>query len=299
MRRVDRRRRASGAWIVSVLGALTWLAAATGCATFPRRLDYATHVSEANHGAILDYAVYTPPGFDPSRERLPLVAFLHGGGDGEDAFDRHGVSAALDRAIEAGEVPRAVILLPDGDFGMWANWHDGSRAYEDWVVDELMPRVAAELNTLECPEHCHVMGVSMGAMGALRWAHHRPDAFSTVTVISGAAMSTQQMLDFQNDRLIAIIVPSHRIFGPTEPIERLHREDLFLQWTRPEDTGMRGIVLAWGTGDRGPIREGAARFSEHLTEHGIEHAAWEYEGDHKWVDWTPVILRALRHQLGG
>ena len=269
-----------------------------GCASFPRHLEYATHVSGANHGAILDYAVYTPPGFDPVRERLPLVSFLHGGGDSEDAFDRYGVSAALDRSIEAGEAPRTVILLPDGDFGMWADWSDGSRAYETWVVDELMPLVRAEKNTLDCPDHCHVMGVSMGAMGALRFAHHRPEAFSTLTVISGAPPDTQRMVDFQNDWLISFMIPTERIFGPIDPIDRVHREDLFLQWTSPEATGMERIVLAWGSRDRDAIRQGGAAFSEHLEAHGIEHEAWEYEGRHAWTDWTPVILRALRHQLG-
>ena len=272
--------------------------ALAGCASFPRQLDYATHVSEANHGAILDYALYTPPGFDPGEERLPLVVFLHGGGDSEDAFDRHGVSAALDRSVAVGETPRAVILLPDGDFGMWANWYDESRAYEDWVIDELMPLVASRLNTLPCPAGCHVMGVSMGAMGALRFAHHRPDAFSTVTVISGAPLTTQQMVDFQNDRLISIIVPTHRIFGPLEPIERIQREDLFLRWTSPEATRMERVVLAWGSRDRDAIREGARAFDAHLGEHDIPHEAWQYDGEHKWVDWTPVILRALRIQLG-
>lgn len=272
--------------------ALLWI----GCAGFARRAEYGAYPSQANRGVILEHAVYTPPDFSPG-ERLPLVVFLHGGGDSHDAFDRHGISERLDRAIRAGTVPRAVILLPDGDLGFWANWHDESRRYEDWVVEELIPRIAGEYRTLSCPEHCHVMGVSMGGAAALRWAHHRPDTFSTVTSLSGPVLNTEQMISFVNDRLLSILVPTQRIFGPPEPRSRIEEEDLYLQWTSPEATHMRRIVIAWGDSDRGGIVEGSRAFHEHLAAHDVPHEAWEYDGGHGWVHWAPVIERALAHVI--
>lgn len=267
-----------------------------GCASFPKRLDYFTQVSDAMNGARMAYAVYAPRDHTP-REALPLVVFLHGGGDSHDAFDRHGISPRLDEAIGAGRVPRAVIVLPNGDFGFWANWYDETRRYEDWVVDELMPRVARDYGTRPCPDECHVMGVSMGGSGALRFAHHRPDRFSTVTAISGPVMNTDQMIRFLNDPLFSILVPMHRVFGPPEPRGRIEQDDLYRQWTSREDTRLRSIVLAWGDEDRGAIVEGSRAFSRHLTEHDIPHEAWEYDGGHAWVAWAPIIERALAHQL--
>lgn len=274
-------------------GALVVLA---GCASFPRRLDYFAERSEAMNGATMEYAVYAPRGHT-SGDALPLVVFLHGGGDSHDAFDRHGISRRLDEAIDAGRVPPAVILLPNGDFGFWLNWHDGSRRYEDWVVEELMPLVASDYGTSSCPEHCHVMGVSMGGAGALMFAHHRPDRFSTVTAISGPVMDTDGMVRFASDRLLSIFIPMHRIFGPLDDRERIERNDLFLRWTSPEATRLSSIVLAWGTRDREPIVRGSRAFSRHLREHEIPHEAWEYEGGHAWVAWAPIIERALAHQL--
>ena len=266
-----------------------------GCASFPRRTEYAAGASRAMNGARMEHAVYVPPGFRED-EALPLVVFLHGGGDSHDAFDRHGISARLDRAMAEGRVPRAVIVLPNGELGFWANWRDGSRRYEDWVVDELVPEVRERYHTLACPEDCHVMGVSMGGSGALAMAHHRPDRFSTVTAISAPVLSTEQMIDFVEDRFLSIFIPTHRIFG--EPSRaRIERDDLFLRWTSPESTGLRSIVLAWGDEDRGPIVSSNRAFSRHLTEHRIEHEAWEYEGGHAWVAWAPIIERALWHAL--
>jgi enterochelin esterase-like enzyme len=240
--------------------------------------------------------VYVPRGVQPNEE-LPLVVFLHGGGDSHDAFDRHGISAQLDRAVSEGRVPPAVIVLPDGELGFWANWYDGSRRYEDWIADELVPYVRERYHTRACPEHCHVMGVSMGGSGALRLAHHRPEVFSTVTAISAPIMNTSQMIAFVQNRLIATYIPTHRIFGPVEPRSRVEREDLFLQWISPDATRMRRIVLAWGTDDRAPILAGSRAFARHLAAHGVPHEAWEYEGGHAWVAWAPIIERALATQL--
>lgn len=77
------------------------------------------------------YAVYTPPGWRPD-EQLPLVLFLHGGGDDEDCFDRAGFGPFLDAEITAGRAPRCVICVPDGERGFWENWHDGSHRWTDW-----------------------------------------------------------------------------------------------------------------------------------------------------------------------
>lgn len=272
------------------------LVVVTGCASFPRRLDYRVQRSQAMNGATMEYAVYAPQGHTPS-EALPLVVFLHGGGDSHDAFDRHRISPRLDEAVEAGRVPRAVILLPNGELGFWANWHDGSRRYEDWIVEELVPEVALDYGTRPCPEACHVMGVSMGGAGALRMAHHRPDRFSTVTAISGPVMNTEQMIRFANDRLLSIFVPMHRVFGPLDDRERIEDDDLFLRWTSPEAARLSRIVLAWGDQDRGAIVEGSRAFARHLREHQIPHEAWEYDGGHAWVAWAPIIERALAHQL--
>lgn len=245
--------------------------------------------------AELSYAVYTPPGFSAD-ERLPLVLFLHGGGDDPASFDRHGLSARFDAAYAEGRLPRAVFFFPQGDNGFWMNWHDGSRRYQDWIIDELLPSVAERYHTLPCPERCHVMGVSMGAHGALRLALDRPGSFATVSALSGPIFDSAQMLEFTDNRLYAMFIPTHRIFGPPNP-ERVAREDLFLRWSAPSDVGA-SVFLAWGTEDREGIRDLNARFSRHLRERSIDHHAEEYVGIHGWVDWAPVIERALRFQIG-
>ena len=88
---------------------------AVGCVSFPTRLDYG-RIDSRTVGKPMGYSVYTPPGWTRS-ESLPLVVFLHGGGDTPESFDKFGVGQALDRAIESGDVPRVVIVGPQGDLG--------------------------------------------------------------------------------------------------------------------------------------------------------------------------------------
>ncbi|MGF1464547.1 MAG: alpha/beta hydrolase [Sandaracinaceae bacterium] len=271
--------------------------AASGCGLGPvqRRMTYGHQVSQANHGVEMDYAVLTPRGWVRGEE-LPLVVFLHGGGDSHDAFDRHGVSERLLDGMASGRIPRAVVVLPNGHLGFWANWWAGTRRYEDWVVEELIPRVRARYQTLPCPEHCHVMGVSMGGAGSLRFALNRPDTFSTVASLSGPIFTTEEMLSFVQNRLLAILIPSEAIFGPPDR-RRVMQEDLFLVWTSAEATRLDRIFLAWGDHDRGGIIEASRRFHEHLERHDIPHTAVEYEGNHSWASWSPVIEQAFVEQV--
>lgn len=271
--------------------------ALSGCASFPRRMQYDTVRSAALRDTWADFAVLLPPGFTQD-ERLPLVVFLHGGGDDEASLDRHGVAARVEEGMREGTIPRAVIVAPDGDLGFWTNWYDGSRSYEDWVVDEVMPRVARRHHTLGCPVGCHLIGVSMGAEGALRIALHRPGTFASVSSISGPAMSTDRRIEFMNDRLISAIVPTHHVFGPTEPRARIEADDPFVRWTGPESLGGMRVFLAWGTRDRDAVREGGEALHAHLEAARVPHHARVYEGEHAWRDWAAVIEEALRVQLG-
>jgi enterochelin esterase-like enzyme len=270
--------------------------AAAGCDTFPRRLAYATVPSPSMRGVWMQYALFAPDDLRED-EHLPLVVFLHGGGDGPDCLDRSGLGLAIDEAMRAGEIPRAVVVVPEGDLGFWTNWYDGSRRYEDWVMDELVPRVASSLHTLPCPEGCHVMGVSMGAEGAVHFAVHRPGSFASITSISGPSLDTDHRIAFVNDPLNNILVRTWHVFGPPRPRERIEADDPYVVWSTPEDLHGARLYLTWGTQDRDFVRTGGAAFHEHLTAHGIPHVQSEYEGGHGWQWWRPVILAALRAQL--
>ncbi|MFK7742175.1 MAG: alpha/beta hydrolase [Planctomycetota bacterium] len=267
-------------------------AALTSCSSFERQLNY----GELDSAAMLkrmDYAVYTPPGWSPN-ERLPLVLFLHGGGDSEDCFDRHGISPYLDEAIRSGEAPRVVICIPNGERGFWENFEDGTRRYRDWVIDDLLPHVRREYRTLPGRANTHVFGISMGGHGTLRMLLRQPELFASACAISAPIMDAEHIVEFTKAFWVKMFVPVERIWGATDDVEKLRRDDLFVQWQEPED--LRGVrfMFAYGSEDRDGIIQGNEHFHEHLDDHAIPHEFLRYDGRHKWVDWKPIFPQVLR-----
>ena len=277
------------------LASLVPLALVLGCAAREQRLEHVPVRSAAMNDVWLDYAVYTPPDFRPD-ERLPLVLFLHGGGDEPANFEKYGVAQRLDQAITEGRAPRAVVVLPRGDNGFWINWWDGSRRYEDWILDELLPEVQRDYHTAPCPEGCHVMGVSMGGAGTLRFALRYPERFRTATVLSAPIFDTKRMLEFVDRRLYGLMIPTRRIFGPPRSPAQVAPDDPFLAWQEPGDVEL-SLFIGWAAGDRDGIKESNQALTQHLRDHGISHHAEEFEGEHKWTSWSPVIERAMVFQV--
>lgn len=59
------------------------------------------------------------------------------------------------------------------------------------------------------------------------------------------------------------------------------------------------LMVAWGSEDRGQIIDSSRLLTEHLGELGIPHESLEFDGNHSWVSWNPVIEEALRRMVVG
>jgi len=246
------------AGVLAVLLCLTCSVAAN-----ETRSEYGTLFSPAM-GEEMDYAVYTPPDYDPE-ERLPLVVLLHGAADSHESFDKYEVGEYLDEELARGKVPRAIIVNPDGGLGFWENWRDGSRSLRDWVVDDLLPVIQEQYSTLPCPKHCHVMGVSMGAHGALRFSYFEGDTFSTVTVISGMILNREEVKPTLRKSILGWFIPFKRIWGDLDDPGSAPREmDPLVAWTEVPEQRDKQLFLAWGDKEKGRVRNTNERFRDAL-----------------------------------
>jgi enterochelin esterase-like enzyme len=275
-----------------VLGAVLLVS----CGPRERRLDR-VEIESAAMGDSREIAVYLPPDWRPE-EALPLVVFLHGGGDSPDSFDRFRVGQALDAALEAEGMPRVVVAVPRGDLGMWTNWADGSRRYEDWVIREVIPEMQRRYGTRPCPEGCHLAGVSMGGAGALRMAHHHRGLFASVSSLSGIVLSAEEVVAFSKRASVRLWMPVKRIFGRMDDPEALRREDLFRQWRTPADVPFR-LYLGWGTEDSEDVVRTSRAFADHLERNGIPFRREVYAGCHGWEDWRAVIPGMIGQAVDG
>lgn len=274
---------------------ITCLLLLSGCTTFrPAALDYA-QVAPKSKSSPLEYAVYTPPNWHPS-ERLPLIVFLHGGGGSHFSFEYYGAHEYLDTEISAGRVARAIIVLPNGDNGFWENWADGTRHYRDWVLDDVMPAVQSQYNTLLCPQHCHLVGISMGGFGVLRFAYFAHDRFSSVSAISAPILNEAQSRKENQSWLVRLLFPFERIFGEVYTDE-FRRSNPFNAWVDDADMQKLRLQLVWGDQDSERIRESNKAFHARLVQAGVEHDKVVYLGGHKWKYWIPTLDRVLNFSL--
>jgi enterochelin esterase-like enzyme len=272
------------------------LLALMGCKHQSLRLEYG-HLRSQALGRQMGYGIYLPPNWD-GRQQLPLVVFLHGGGDDERCLDRYRVISNLDSWILSGQLEPFIMVVPDGERGFWRNWYDGSRHYEDYVVDDIIPRVRELYPALPGREHTHLMGISMGGAGALYLALDRPDVFSTAAAISAPIYDTDQVLDFLEGFFWRYIVRVKRIFGPADR-EFHSRQNVYTRIQGPED--LHGLTLLIGVGneDRNGLKATTDAFHEHLKRKSVPHRYLVYQGGHRWQDWQAVFPVVLCKHLAG
>ena len=234
--------------------------------------------------------VYTPPGYEGSRKRFPLLMLLHGmWGSQQDWPLKGDLCRTLDRMIARKQIPPMIVAIPsDGlhDNGtFYVNWHDGSGRFEDHMIDEVLAEVDANFRTSRARGKRAVAGLSMGGFGALVLGLRHPDQFSIIAGLSSLTRPPQ-----------AIESGSHvyRAFGPgRSPAAAHHRMYDPAQLLKDRKLARRmHIYLNCGTDDH-LIRMNRA-FHATLETMSVEHVYEEFPGGHDWPYWTTHLVDTLK-----
>ena len=124
-------------------------------------------------GETVRYWHYQPPDHDGP---LPLVLFLHGGGESGDDIERV-KKGGVPAMIEAGHEFPAIVLSP---------LNPETKGF--WDEDRLARFLDTFIAQNEVDEdRIYITGLSRGAYGGWRLALENPDRFAAMVVISGAA----------------------------------------------------------------------------------------------------------------
>lgn len=262
-----------------------------GCASFqPTDLHYDSVKTEDMPFAV-EYGVYTPPGWT-EQESLPMILFLHGGGDSHVSFEKHGGNDYFDEQINAGNMPRVILVTPNGRFGLWENWANGRRLYRDWIQQQILPEVTERFNVKRCPEHCHLMGISLGGYGVMRFAHFANDQFSSVSVVSAPIVGEEDGSKPKTPIWIRMFLRMDRIFGDNYE-EKYVTENPYNAWLNEPGLADMRLQLIWGDNDTKGVIRSNRKFHEFLKRKNRIHDAYEYQGNHKWVSWKPTFNRVV------
>ncbi len=120
-------------------------------------------------------AVYLPPEYDRSEADYPVLVDLAGfTGSGLKhlawrAFDES-VPQRIDRLVSTGKMGPIVAVFPDAFTSLGGNQYVNSQAmgrWEDYLLEEMLPRIEAEFRVRRGPNHRAVFGKSSGGYGAI------------------------------------------------------------------------------------------------------------------------------------
>lgn len=136
---------------------------------------------------------WLPPGHESGP--LPAVYFLHGFTGTARGFTQAGpfqqsVPERLEALVASGALPPFAAVFPDGFTALggtqWINAPAVGR-YQDYVANDVVARVEAELGLVPHREARAIVGKSSGGYGALAMGRDRPDVFAHVACHSGDA----------------------------------------------------------------------------------------------------------------
>ena len=217
--------------------------------------------------------VYTPPGYERSRDSHPVLYLLHGASDNDDSWSTVGRAGfILDNLIAAGRAVPMIVVMPDGHTGPFALGAGGGLNTEEFVREfnaDIKPTVEARYRVRAEREATAIAGLSMGGAQTLDIAFGDLASYAYVGVYSSGVFGIQQNTAWE-DR------------------QRPKLENAALK---------RGLELVWfSTGKDDFLLETTRATVAMLKKHGFDVAYEESGGGHTWINWREY-LNAFAPQL--
>jgi enterochelin esterase-like enzyme len=264
------------------------------CGPSSTNLDYRSLTSQ-ELGREMAYAILAPPALAADAKPRQVFYLLHGLGDDHRSLDRFAVSDLLLDAMRAGRLPPAYVVAPSGEQGFYVNWYDGSNDYEDYLIEEIVPAAEQELGLEVERDDRHVIGVSMGGLGAVQLGLRHPELFGSMASLSGFFPDVHEARELVESSPLLRRVDLKRIFGDCSDREFVDAHNPYRIVRRRAAAIEQRIFLAVGDRDRDDFVRTNRAFHELLETEGVPHEYVVYEGRHRWSDWAPLLEQAMRY----
>ena len=236
---------------------------------------------------VVHYCVYLPAGYDAGATknlavRYPVLYFLHGLGDNEQTLFNSGGWTLLDDLRNQHKMGDFLIVAPEGRRSFYINSADGSVRYNDFFLQEFMPKIEGQYRIRAGRSGRAISGISMGGYGALRFAFAHPELFSAVSAQSAALITeSAKELDAASQNgspLAGVLGP---VFG--RPINVTHwKENSPFALARKNAVALRTLAIYFNCGrdDNYGFEKGAAALHDELQKEKVVHDYRSYPGDH-------------------
>jgi len=221
--------------------------------------------------------IYTPPGYESSKDKYPVLYLLHGAGGDEEAWIALGRSAQiLDNLIAQGKVTPMIVVMPNGNVIQDAAPGEGNEGFykPNFMVDKTMDGTyeANFKDIISFTEKNYrvkadkadraIAGLSMGGFHSFHISRYYENTFDYVGLFSAALM-------------------------PREDATSKVYNDIDGTLQKQMDNGYK---LYWiGIGKSDFLYEANKEFRAKLDKMGMKYSYTETEGGHIWRNWRVYL----------
>jgi enterochelin esterase family protein len=216
--------------------------------------------------------IYTPPNYDKSKAKFPVLYLLHGNGEAQNGWIMNGrANIILDNLIAEKKAKPMIVVMPQGHALQGANVGPlvrlagesdmfSKRVPED-LLKEVLPLVEQNYRTHRDPDHRAIAGLSMGGGQALAIGLAQTNLFHYVLGFSAA------------------------VGNPFMNAESVFKDAL----TNPRDINSKLRLLWVSCGKQDFLYQANRQFVAMLKSKDVKVVFHETEGSHVWSVWRNYL----------
>jgi len=221
-------------------------------------------------GAWREMYVYTPPGYDKSTEKYPVLYLLHGGGEDQRGWSTQGkTDLILDNLIADGKAKPMVIVMLDGNMGGSggiAGFNENVlKQFENELKMGAIPFVESNFRVETDAKNRALAGLSMGGLQTLYAGIKNTEMFSSLGVFSSGWFANNP----------ALTDPQYAFMKTNAEKINSNLKNFWISMGGEEDIAFKNCKIM------------LAKFDEL----GVKYKYSEYPGGHTWPVWRHDLFQ--------
>lgn len=225
--------------------------------------------------------IYTPPGYENSTEKYPVLYLLHGAGGDEEAWFAHGkATRILDNLIAQGKVKPMIVVMPNGNVIQDAAPGEGRDGFVKpaFMIPNTMDGIfeANFIDILKFVESNYrvkinkadraIAGLSMGGFHSYHISRYYPNTFDYVGLFSAALLPREDA--------------TGKVYSKIDETLKQQMDN--------------GYKLYWiGIGKSDFLYDANKEYRAKLDSMGMKYSYMETDGGHIWRNWRIYLSEYL------
>ncbi len=213
--------------------------------------------------------IYTPPGYDASTNKYPVLYLLHGGGEDQRGWATQGkTDLIMDNLLAENKAKPMLIIMMDGNIGMGGGvagfGENALKAFENELKNAVIPFVESNYRILTDGKNRALAGLSMGGLQTLHAGVRNSDLFNYLGVFSSGWWANNTKLSD----------PQYEFMKTNSEKLNANLKEFWLSQGGKEDIAHANNQI----------------MMKKFDEMGIKYKYSEYAGGHTWPVWRHNLM---------